>query len=80
MKKLSGSLKVAAMSVPGLSNRHRSWLQNIALLTGAKATAEGFDTQLKNIKISDPGQAKKVIIDKNRMVIERRAQLCVLYH
>ncbi|MGA9557237.1 MAG: hypothetical protein WBQ00_15345 [Terriglobales bacterium] len=55
-------------------------MQNIALLTGAKATAEGFDTQLKNIKISDPGQAKKVIIDKNRMVIERRAQLCVLYH
>jgi hypothetical protein len=40
---------------------------------------EGLDTQLQNIQISDLGQAKKVIIDKNRTVIEGTAiyhQLC----
>jgi chaperonin GroEL (HSP60 family) len=49
------------------------------MLTGGKAIKEGLDTQLKNIQISDLGQAKKVIIDKNRTVIESRAiyhQLC----
>ena len=40
---------------------------------------EGLDTQLKNIQISDLGLAKKVVIDKNRTVIESTAvyhQLC----
>jgi len=37
---------------------------------------EGLDTQLQNIQISDLGQAKKVIIDKNRTVIESTA----IYH
>jgi len=35
---------------------------------------KGLDTQLKNIQISDLGQAKKVIIGKNRTVIESRAR------
>jgi chaperonin GroEL (HSP60 family) len=72
VKKLRGSLRVAAMSVPGLSQR-KSWLQDIAVLTGGKAIMEALDTQLKNIQISDLGQAKKVIIEKNRTVIESRA-------
>jgi chaperonin GroEL (HSP60 family) len=76
VNKLSGSLQVAAVSVPGLINQRKSWLQDIALLTGGKAIMEGHDTQLKNIQISDLGQAKKVIIDKNRTVIESRA----IYH
>jgi hypothetical protein len=78
VKKLRGSLRVAAVSVPGLSQR-KSWLQDIAVLTGGKAIMGGLDTQLKNIQISDLGQAKKVIIEKNRTVIESRAryhQLC----
>jgi chaperonin GroEL (HSP60 family) len=72
-------LKVAAVSAPGLCDQRKSWLQDIALLTGGKALMEGLDIQLKNIQISDLGQAKKVTIGKNRMVIESRAiphQLC----
>ena len=70
VNKLSGFLKVAAVSAPGLGDQRKSWLQDIALLTGGKAIMEGLDTQLKNIQISDLGQAKKVTIDKNRTVIE----------
>jgi chaperonin GroEL (HSP60 family) len=79
VSKLSGFLKVAAVSAPGLGDQRKSWLQDIALLTGGKAIMEGLDIQLKNIQISDLGQAKKVIIGKNRTVIESRAilhQLC----
>jgi len=79
VNKLSGSLKVAAVSVRGLGDQRKSWLRDIALLTGGKAVMEGLDTQLKNIQISDLGLAKKVVIDKNRTVIESTAvyhQLC----
>ncbi|MGD0570188.1 MAG: hypothetical protein ABSA78_17430 [Candidatus Sulfotelmatobacter sp.] len=76
VNKLSGFLKVAAVSARGLGDRCKSWLHDIAQLTGGKAVMEGLDTQLKNIRISDLGQAKKVIIDKNRTVIESRA----IYH
>jgi chaperonin GroEL (HSP60 family) len=79
VSKLSGFLRVAAVSAPGLGDQRKSWLQDIAQLTGGKAIMEGLDTQLKNIQISDLGQAKKVTIDKNRTVIESAAiynQLC----
>jgi chaperonin GroEL len=79
VNKLSGFLKVAAVSAPGLGDQRKSWLQDIALLTGSKGIMAGLDTQLKNIQISDLGQAKKVTIDKNRTVIESSAtyhQLC----
>jgi chaperonin GroEL (HSP60 family) len=55
---LSGSLQVAAVSVPGVGDQRKSWLQDIALLTGGKAVMQGLHTQLKNIQISDLGQAK----------------------
>ncbi|MFZ0319839.1 MAG: TCP-1/cpn60 chaperonin family protein, partial [Candidatus Sulfotelmatobacter sp.] len=76
VNKLSGLLKVAAVSAPGLGDQRKSWLQDIALLTGGKAVMEGLDIQLKNIQISDLGRAKKVTIGKNHTVIEGRA----LYH
>jgi chaperonin GroEL (HSP60 family) len=78
VNKVSGFLKVAAVSAPGLGDQRKSWLQDIALLTGGKAITDGLDNQLKNVQISDLGQAKKVVIDKNRTVIESTAmyQLC----
>jgi chaperonin GroEL (HSP60 family) len=79
VKKLSGFLKVAAVSAPGLADQRKSWLQDIALLTGGKVIMEGLDTQLKNMQISDLGRAKKVVIDKNHTVIESAdiyQQLC----
>ena len=76
VNKLSGFLKVAAVSALGLGDQRKSWLQEIALLTGGKAITQGLDTQLKYIQIPDLGQAKKVVIDKNRTVIESTA----IYH
>ena len=48
-------------------------LQGIAILTGGKAITEGLDIHLKNIQLSDLGQAAKITIDKNSTVVEVRA-------
>jgi chaperonin GroEL (HSP60 family) len=74
VNKLRGPLQVAAVRAPGFGDRRKSMLQDIALLTGGKAITEGLDIQLKNIQISDLGQARKITIDKNNTVVEGRVQ------
>jgi chaperonin GroEL len=71
---LRGPLQVAAVRAPGFGDQRKSILQGIALLTGGKAIIQGADIDLRNIQISDLGQATKITIDKNSTVIEVRAQ------
>ena len=74
VKNLSGPLRVAAVRVPGSWDQRKSMLQGIAILTGGKAITEGLDIHLKNIQLSDLGQAAKITIDdKNSTVVEVRA-------
>jgi chaperonin GroEL len=74
VNKLRGPLQVAAIRAPGVGDQRKRMLQDIALLTGVKAITEGLDVQLKNIQISDLGQARKITIDKNNTVVEGRAK------
>src|SRR5271157_2152215 len=74
VNKLCGSLQVAAVRVTGFGDQRMSMLQDIARLTGGKAITEDFDIQLKNIQISDLGQARKITIDKNHTIVEGRMQ------
>ncbi len=71
---LRGPLQVAAVSVPGIGDQRKSMLQDIARLTGGKAIGEGVGLQLKNIQVSDLGQASRISIDKNNTVVEYRAR------
>jgi len=74
VKNLSGPLRVAAVRAPGSWDQRKSMLQGIAILTGGKAITEGLDIHLKNIQLSDLGQAAKITIDdKNSTVVEVRA-------
>src|SRR5450759_2564840 len=59
VNKLRGALQVAAVRAPGFGDQRKSILHDIALLTGGKAITEGLDSQLKNVQISDLGQARK---------------------
>jgi chaperonin GroEL (HSP60 family) len=68
--KLRGPLQVAAVRAPGLGDQRKRMLQDIAILAGGKAIKEGLDIQLKDVKISDLGQAMKITIDRNQTVIE----------
>lgn len=72
VNKLRGPLQVAAVRAPGSGDQRKSMLRDIALLTGAKAITEGLDIPLRNVQISDLGQARKIIIDKNNTVVEGR--------
>ena len=74
VSKLRGPLQVAAARAPGSGVQRKSMLQKIAFLTGGKVITEGLDVQLKTIQISDLGQARKIIVDKNNTVIEGRAK------
>jgi chaperonin GroEL (HSP60 family) len=70
VNKLRGTLQAAAVRSPGVGDQRTTMLEDIARLTGGKAITEGLGIQLKNIRISDLGQAKKVTIGKNNTVIE----------
>jgi chaperonin GroEL len=72
VSKLRGPLQVAAVRAPGVGDQRKSMLQDIALLTGGKAIGEGIGLQLRNVQISDLGQACQIIIDKNSTVMECR--------
>jgi chaperonin GroEL len=67
---LRGPLQVAAVRAPGSGDQRKSMLQDIALLTNGKAITEGVDIQLKDIQISDLGQAKKITVDKNSTLVQ----------
>jgi chaperonin GroEL (HSP60 family) len=73
VKKLRGPLQVAAVRAPGSGDQRKKMLHGIATLTGGRAITEGSDMQLKNILISDFGQAAKITIDKNCAVVEVKA-------
>ena len=74
VSKLRGLLQVAAVNAPGIGDQRKSMLQDIARLTGGKAIGEGIGLQMKNIQISDLGQASRISIDKNNTVVEYRAR------
>jgi chaperonin GroEL len=69
VNKLSGPLQVAAVRAPGVGDQRKNMLRDIALLTGGRPITEGLDIELKNIRISDLGQARKITIDKHNMVV-----------
>jgi chaperonin GroEL len=71
---LRGPLQVVAVSAPGIGDQRKSMLQDIARLTGGKAIGEGIGLQMKNIQISDLGQASRISIDKNNTVVEYGAR------
>ena len=75
VNKLRGPLQVAAVRAPGSGDQGKRMLQDVARLTGGKAITEDLDIPLRNIQISDLGQAKKITIDKNNTVVEGRVMI-----
>ncbi len=73
VNKLRGPLQVAAVRTLGLGAQSKSMLQDIAVLTGGKAIAEDLGIKLESVKISDLGQSRKITINKNKTVVEARA-------
>ena len=61
---LRGTLRAAAVKAPGFGDHRKAMLDDIAILTGAKAVMEKT-----SIKLEDLGKAKRIIIDKDNTTI-----------
>ena len=78
VKRLSNSLQVVAVRVPGVGDQCKSMLHDIAIFTGDKTTTEGIEIQLSDMQISDLGQARRITVDKSHTylaALERRDPL-----
>ncbi len=69
VNKLRGTLKVAAVKAPGFGDRRKAMLQDIATLTGGQVISEDVGFKLENAVLSDLGQAKRVVIDKDNTTV-----------
>ncbi|BAI79751.1 chaperonin GroEL [Deferribacter desulfuricans SSM1] len=69
VNKLRGTLNCCAVKAPGFGDRRKEMLKDIAILTGGQVISEDLGLKLENVKLSDLGRAKKVVIDKENTTI-----------
>ncbi len=69
VNKLRGTLKCAAVKAPGFGDRRKAMLEDIAILTGGRFLSEDLGIKLEKVQVSDLGQAKSVVIDKDNTTI-----------
>ncbi|MGR3176852.1 MAG: chaperonin GroEL [Candidatus Anammoxibacter sp.] len=74
VNKLRGTFSCLAVKAPGYGDRRKSMLEDIAILTGAKAIFKDLGTKLEDIEISDLGKAKKVTSDSDNTTIIQGAE------
>ena len=69
VNKLRGTLHVAAVKAPGFGDRRKAMLQDIATLTGGTCITEDLGIKIENLKLTDLGLAKKIVINKDDTTI-----------
>lgn len=68
---LRRTFSVVAVKAPGYGDRRKAMLEDLGILTGGTAIFENLGIKLENVKLTDLGRAKKIIVDKdNTTVIE----------
>jgi len=69
INRLQGVLKVCATKSPGFGDRRKAMLADMAILTGGQVIAEDLGIKLESIELSQLGQAKKVVVEKETTTI-----------
>ncbi|MFW6162000.1 MAG: chaperonin GroEL [Planctomycetota bacterium] len=69
VNKLRGTLQCCAVKAPGFGDRRKAMLEDIAVLTGAKAIFEDLGIDLDSVGLEDLGTATRVVIDKDETTI-----------
>jgi len=69
INRLQGVLKVCAVKAPGFGDRRKAMLQDMGVVTGAEVISEDLGIKLEKIELSQLGQAKKIVIDKETTTI-----------
>ena len=69
VNKVRGTLAACAVKAPGYGDRRKEMLGDIAVLTSGRVITEDLGIKLENVELSDLGQAKRVVIDKDNTTI-----------
>ena len=69
VNRLRGSLKVCAVKAPGLGDRRKEMLEDIAILTGGTVISEEKGMKLDAATLTDLGTADKVTVNKENTTI-----------
>ncbi|MBN2269719.1 MAG: chaperonin GroEL [Sedimentisphaerales bacterium] len=69
INRLQGILKVCAVKAPGFGDRRKAMLGDLGIATGGQVITEDLGLKLENIELSQLGQAKKIVIDKDTTTI-----------
>ena len=69
INRLQGVLRVCAVKAPGFGDRRKAMLSDLAVLTGGEVLTEDIGLKLENIQLSQLGQAKKIVIGKDKTTI-----------
>ena len=69
INKLRGTFKIAAVKAPGYGDRRKAMLQDIAIMVGGQAIFEDLGIKLDSIELTDLGQAKKLVVDKDNCTV-----------
>ncbi len=69
VNKLRGTLKVCAVKAPGFGDRRKQMLQDVAIVCEGQVISEEVGFKLENAVLSDLGQAKRIVIDKDTTTI-----------
>jgi chaperonin GroEL len=69
INRLQGVLKICAVKAPGFGDRRKAMLGDLGIATGGQVITEDLGLKLESIELSQLGQAKKIVIDKNATTI-----------
>jgi chaperonin GroEL len=69
INRLQGVLKTCAVKAPGFGDRRKAMLADIATTTGGQVITEDLGIKLESIELSQLGQAKKIVVDKETTTI-----------
>ncbi|MGC8861351.1 MAG: chaperonin GroEL [Armatimonadota bacterium] len=69
VNKLRGTLNAAAVKAPGFGDRRKAMMQDIAIVTGGTFITEDLGVKLESVDTNMLGQAKKVVIEKEKTTI-----------
>ena len=69
INRLQGVLKVCAVKAPGFGDRRKAMLGDLGVTTNGQVISEDLGSKLENVELSQLGQAKKIVVDKDSTTI-----------
>jgi len=69
INRLQGVLRVCAVKAPGFGDRRKAMLADIGISTGGQVITEDLGIKLESVELSQLGQARKVVVDKEATTI-----------